>query len=144
MFTSIMVALDGSAQANDALAAAISIATLGNGHLHLVTVPQPIVVPAIDGMMSYPLPFDQGDMDKAAKTILNAGVGLVPEAVKSRTTTKILYGDPAHAIVDEAAKASIDLIVLGRRGLGTFAGLLLGSTTTKVSQLAPCAVLTVK
>jgi nucleotide-binding universal stress UspA family protein len=112
--------------------------------LRLVTVPQPLVIPAVDGTMSYPLPFDQGDMDRGAKVILDAGLSLVPDAIKGRTTTKILYGDPAHAIVDDAGKNETDLIVLGRRGLGTFTGLLLGSTTTKVSQLAPCAVLTVK
>lgn len=144
MFTSIMVALDGSLQAKDALTAAVAIASLGGGHMRLVTVPQPIIVSSIDGMMSYPLPFDQDDLEKSAKTILDSGLALVPDAIKGRTTTKILFGDPAHAIVDDAKQNATDLIVLGRRGLGTFTGLLLGSTTTKVGQLAPCAVLTVK
>jgi nucleotide-binding universal stress UspA family protein len=144
MFTSIMVALDGSPQANDALSAASAMANLTGGNLHLITVPQRILVPAMDGMMTYPLPFDQEEMVRSGKEILAAGLALVPEKLNGRTTTKILYGDPAHAIVEEAKTTAIDLIVLGRRGLGTFTGLLLGSTTTKVSQLAPCAVLTVK
>jgi nucleotide-binding universal stress UspA family protein len=144
MFTSIMVALDGSPQANDALNAAAAMANLTGGHLHLITVPQRILVPAMDGMMTYPLPFDQEEMVRSGKEILDAGLALVPDTLKGRTTTKILYGDPAHAIVEEAKNSTVDLIVLGRRGLGTFTGLLLGSTTTKVSQLAPCAVLTVK
>jgi nucleotide-binding universal stress UspA family protein len=56
----------------------------------------------------------------------------------------MVSGDPAHAIVEEAKGHKADLIVMGRRGLGSLTGLLVGSTTTKVAQLAPCAVLTVK
>jgi nucleotide-binding universal stress UspA family protein len=144
VFTSIMVALDGSHQANDALAAAAKLAGLAGGKLCLVTVPQQVFIPAIDGTMSYPMPFNKEDLDQSAKLTLDAAMDLVPDAIKSRTTARILYGDPAHAIVRYAADSGTDLIVLGRRGLGTISGLLLGSTTAKVSQLAPCAVLTVK
>jgi nucleotide-binding universal stress UspA family protein len=69
MFTSIMVALDGSPQANDALSAASAMANLTGGNLHLITVPQRILVPAMDGMMTYPLPFDQEEMVRSGKEI---------------------------------------------------------------------------
>ena len=144
MFTSIIVAIDGSKQSSEALAAAISLAGLTGGHLCLITVPQPIIVPVIDGTMSYPMPYSQDDLDRDAKATLDAALSSVPDGLKTRTVTNILYGDPAHCIVEKATEIGADLIVLGRRGLGTFTGLLLGSTTTKVGQLAPCAVLTVK
>lgn len=44
----------------------------------------------------------------------------------------------------EAKRAKADLIAMGRRGLGGVKGLLLGSVSHKVSQLADCSVLTVK
>ncbi len=144
MFTSILVAVDGSKHGSEAVGAAVAIAQLSGGHLTIATVPQPVMVPAIEGTMSYPMPYDKDDLDRDAKINLVAALALVPENLAARTTTSIIYGDPAHAIVEKAVKMDADLIVLGRRGLGTFMGILVGSTTSKVSQLAPCAVLTVK
>ncbi|GAA4202558.1 universal stress protein [Actinocatenispora rupis] len=50
-------------------------------------------------------------------------------------------GNPAHRLVAESAEA--DLVVLGRRGLGGFRGLLLGSVSTQVSAHAYAPVLVV-
>ncbi|HZA66021.1 MAG TPA: universal stress protein [Geminicoccaceae bacterium] len=58
--------------------------------------------------------------------------------------TLVEHGDPAHRIVDAAQHHGADLIVMGRRGHGDLKGLLLGSVSHKVSQLAACACLTVK
>lgn len=58
--------------------------------------------------------------------------------------TLVEHGDPAHQILEAAARHGVDLIVMGRRGLGDLKGLLLGSVTHKVCQLATCACLTVK
>ena len=52
-------------------------------------------------------------------------------------------GDPAHRIVEVARRENVELIVMGRRGLGDLKGLLLGSVTHKVAQAASCACLTV-
>ena len=53
-------------------------------------------------------------------------------------------GDPARVIAEHAGLHKVDLIVMGRRGLGGLEGLLLGSVSHKVAQLAPCACLTVR
>ena len=52
-------------------------------------------------------------------------------------------GDPASRIVDYARSHAVDLIVMGRRGLGDLAGLLRGSVSHKVGHLANCPCLTV-
>ncbi len=58
--------------------------------------------------------------------------------------TVVDVGDPAQSILDQAKKSGVDLIVMGRRGLGALPGLLLGSVSSKVVHLAECACLTVK
>ena len=54
------------------------------------------------------------------------------------------HGDPADQIVHAAERHDADLIVMGRRGHGDLKGLLLGSVSHKVCQLADTACLTVK
>jgi nucleotide-binding universal stress UspA family protein len=55
--------------------------------------------------------------------------------------TPLLSGDPAKCIVEQAEGAS--LIVVGSRGHGAFAGLMLGSVSAKCSAAASCPVLIV-
>lgn len=58
--------------------------------------------------------------------------------------TVLREGDPAAAILNLAREENADIIVMGRRGLGDLAGLLLGSVSHKVAHLAECACLTAK
>ena len=59
-------------------------------------------------------------------------------------SAKVVEGDPATAIIRAAKDCGADLVVLGRRGVSDLRGLLMGSVSHKVSQLAEVAVLTVK
>ena len=52
-------------------------------------------------------------------------------------------GDPAQIIIEFALTHRVDTIVVGRRGRGRLAGLLLGSVSQKLTALAPCNVLVV-
>lgn len=53
-------------------------------------------------------------------------------------------GNPAQTIIEYTKENSIDLIIIGNRGLGPFKEMMLGSVSHKVSQLASCPVLIVK
>jgi nucleotide-binding universal stress UspA family protein len=46
------------------------------------------------------------------------------------------WGDPAETIIETARRENADAIVMGRRGRGRLAGLLLGSVSQKVASLA--------
>lgn len=56
----------------------------------------------------------------------------------------IVVGDPAEMIVRFASEKQFDQIVMGPRGAGGIQGLLLGSVTSKVMQLARTPVLLMK
>ena len=53
-------------------------------------------------------------------------------------------GDAADCILAIAEQDEADLIVMGSRGLGKFADLLMGSVSHKVSHLSKCSCVTVK
>lgn len=53
----------------------------------------------------------------------------------------LLHGRPGSSIVDEARAMDADLIVVGSRGHGTIATMLLGSTASEIVDHAPCPVL---
>jgi nucleotide-binding universal stress UspA family protein len=61
---------------------------------------------------------------------------------KVRTITRA--GDPAKEILSVAGEEHVDIIVMGRRGMGGLAGLLIGSVSHEVTHRAECACLTVK
>jgi nucleotide-binding universal stress UspA family protein len=53
------------------------------------------------------------------------------------------WGDVTKSLLDIAASGSAKMIVVGRRGRGQLAGLLLGSASQKLVSLAPCPVVVV-
>jgi nucleotide-binding universal stress UspA family protein len=68
---------------------------------------------------------------------------LVERLNKAGITTQVAIPDavPAQGVLDAAEQNHADLIVLGSRGRGTFANLLLGSTAERVLRYAKVPVL---
>lgn len=66
------------------------------------------------------------------------------EAGARNVRTWLEDGDYADAILDVASDLGVDLIVIGRRGLGRIGSLFLGSVSNKVLQHAECDVTVVR
>ncbi len=64
------------------------------------------------------------------------------QGIKVDGVTKV--GNPARVIVDYARDEDVNHIVIGSRGLGSLKGIVLGSVSSKVIQLAGCPVTVVK
>jgi nucleotide-binding universal stress UspA family protein len=64
--------------------------------------------------------------------------------LKVNADTYTAVGDPAAVIASFAKKHRCSALVMGNRGHGKLAGLLLGSVALKVIQLAECPVTLVK
>ena len=67
----------------------------------------------------------------------------VREAGIGQVSVEVFVGEAADEILAFAEAAQPDLIVMGSRGHGRLAGLLLGSVAQKVTGLARCPVLVV-
>jgi nucleotide-binding universal stress UspA family protein len=73
-----------------------------------------------------------------------ASARAILDGAKVAYVTHIGIGEPAHVIAHYANEKAIDQIVMGTRGLGTVAGLVMGSVTTKVLSLTDVPVLLIK
>lgn len=138
MFKKILVATDGSENANEAVRNAADLASMASAETVLVLH----VCPA------YTADIDLQDTNrKIAERIVEDAGSIV--SVKGVDVQLMIEGDyPPEsvglAITDVAREKKVDLIILGSRGLSEVKGLLLGSVSNKVVQHAQCPVLVVK
>jgi nucleotide-binding universal stress UspA family protein len=144
----ILVALDGSGPANRALAVAVDLAVRYGSALHLVhVIPRPLVVSeelkdfARTEGVDLPVAVQ---MSSQGQSIIAAGRASMAGKELRDLRTEILTGDAAEQLLQYAREQAIELIVLGRRGVGQIRGLLMGSVSWKVNSLAECSVLTVR
>lgn len=140
MFDKILLAVDGSDHALRAAKQAAELArSIKPSEIHVVVAYEPIPIYLGEPNMQIAITSRKGEAEKILETAMKE-VGEVPCNVHSG----ILEGNPAEAILEVANTSKCDLIVMGSRGLGRLAGLLLGSTSQKVVAHAPCPVLIVR
>jgi nucleotide-binding universal stress UspA family protein len=139
MFKTVLLGVDGSEHALRAASLAGDLARCMRADLWVVVCFDPI--PAYLGHPNIQNAITER-MQQAEQILQPAleAVGETPGFVK----TEMLEGPPAEAILVVAEARSVDLIVMGTRGLGRLGGLVLGSQSQKVLANAACPVLLVK
>lgn len=143
MFHRILVAIDGSEHAKRALGEAVDIASQANAKLTVITVYQRPSALLLGGPIVPSI--DLGELEQALRDeheqLLEQALERVPENV---SVVKVLAeGQAAPAILAQARRDGSDLIVVGSRGRGGMASMLLGSVSHQVLQRSGVPVLVV-
>ncbi|MGY3393152.1 nucleotide-binding universal stress UspA family protein [Bradyrhizobium sp. USDA 3311] len=138
----IMVATDGSSGADRAVDVAAEIAKALSANLLIVTVADSLAFEQAQQMVR--AEGSTGDVLEAMTTqMLKTAEARARDLGASQIELQVGWGDITRSLIDIARGGSVEMIVVGRRGRGQLAGLLLGSVSQKLVSLAPCAVIVV-
>lgn len=139
----IVVGVDGSEHSLRTLEWAMKEAALHHAPLTVLTVHQvagsywtgsPIIYPA-----------DQPEEEKsrhAAEEAVSQAASRLGDAASATVTVRAVSGIPAQELINASHDA--DLLVVGSRGGGGFAGLRMGSVSSQVVHHAACPVVVVR
>lgn len=139
MFKNILVAVDGSEHALKAARIAGEIARAFGSNLRLITVYDQI--PAFLG---------EPNLQQAINARLEQAAAVIEPAlaeigkISGELEVEKLEGQVAEVVLAVIEVRSIDLVVMGTRGLGRLSSLLIGSQSQKVLAHANCPVLLVR
>jgi nucleotide-binding universal stress UspA family protein len=137
--TKILLATDGSEEAQLALSTAVDVATSTNSELHVVTVM---------GGRAYHM-----EMQEIVDQLRQRGKQMLDEQVKKaearggevrQAHVRLVEEHRDRAIVELAEELEVGLIVMGSRGLGGLRRALMGSVSDSVVRHAHCPVLVVR
>jgi nucleotide-binding universal stress UspA family protein len=131
----IVVGVDGSEQGNAALRWAFDEAAVHGGELTAVFAWQ---MPFLD----IPGAFDRKDVEALCKDFLVKTVASVEPDPTVPVQLLVAQGDVSESLIHAADGA--DMLVLGSRGRGGFAGLRLGSVSNECVAHANCPVVIVR
>ena len=148
MVSHILVAVDGSSHADRAVEFAADLAvkyeadlTVLNVVSYASTVPLALGAYAeLEGLYAE----SRSVLQTAGDKIVESSAERARRLGVANVFTTVELGSPAQTICETAEATGADVVVMGRRGLGDFSGLFLGSVTHKVAHAADCTVITVK
>ncbi len=138
MYEKLLVAVDHSHATEHVLNAARDLALLSNGEVWVLHLREREVMPRAGLVETETSDEAKAEVEAAVEELTKAGIkahGVV------RST---IYGYAAREIVEDAKQLDVGVIIMGSRGRGDLAGLVLGSTAHKVIHLADRPVLVVR
>jgi nucleotide-binding universal stress UspA family protein len=156
--TKILLAIDGSSEAELAARTAVDLAQMSDSELHVVYVADepPIGLPYLEanelGGVGMPDPILEEDLEEdlerrseqRGRELLDAEVERVRSAGGTVAQAHLMMGEAAREIVRLAEELGAGMIVMGSRGRGGLRRALLGSIADTVVRHAHCPVLVVR
>lgn len=141
MFHNILVAIDGSPDAEEALTQAIDLAESQHARLTIfssITTPPAVAYTSVSGEVAANLARDaEADTEK----ILRTAVERVPDGISVSTVAS--KGHVMPALLEQIKTGRHDLLIMGSRGRGAVRSVLLGSVSHYVLNHSPAPVLIV-
>lgn len=141
----VVVGVDGSLAAEKALDVAAELAAMSGATLHVVHVAHSSLSPDAQAYAESSMAGNEHTNTvraQAEATVRRAARRVRAMYAHVPVETEVLYGSPGHVLGPLGTHAG--LIVVGTRGHGGFAGLLLGSVSHRVIHEAPCPVMVVR
>jgi nucleotide-binding universal stress UspA family protein len=138
----ILVADDGSEGAAEAVALASSLPWPDDSAIRAISVFEPLPI-----RLAGPWPAPVVPSPELENAVAEQIAAINKHATERLAATgrsvdgMVRRGRAASAIVDEAGAFGADLVIIGSRGHGQIASLLLGSVSSEVVDQAPCPVL---
>jgi nucleotide-binding universal stress UspA family protein len=143
--TQILLATDGSDEAKLATEAAAELSKGTGSEVHLV-----YVLPTPAQLIGHHLYTDEvresliGGAERDAETFLKEQAEKISSDGGKVADTHLRSGDPDKEILRTAESLGVGLIVIGSRGLGSVARMLIGSVSDSVVRHAHCPVFVVR
>ncbi|HEY1198320.1 MAG TPA: universal stress protein [Thermoplasmata archaeon] len=142
-FARITVAIDGSPNSQDALAAAIDLADRYGSELTILSI-----APLVPVYLPSPNPYAATAVSESQVTryraLIDLAVKQAQEAGVSAVTGLCHEGVVVDEILSYLEMNPTDLVVVGSRGLSATKRLLIGSISSALVTHAPCPVLVVR
>jgi len=137
MFNTVLVGADDSRTARRAVEAAVEIAQMSSGRLHIVTAFE---------STSFSTSTDGGEFNGlTTESDVDALLQVLSFIARKKGIEPVLHaakGDPAEVVINTANKISADLVVVGNRGMKGVRRVL-GSVPNSIAHGAACSVLIV-
>jgi nucleotide-binding universal stress UspA family protein len=143
MLKHVLIGVDGSPASRHAAHTALSLATQTHATATLVyvlEVPHVVPVGPLSGYLTTAKPRTEADVQHAREELSE----LAREYPEVHTDRRVELGHAAETLCELANTLAVDLLVVGARGLGGGAKLLLGSVSDKLVHQAPCPVMVVR
>lgn len=139
----ILVGVDGSTESRKAANFAAQIARATGAS---VTVASAVFMP-VDGLgepdlVARAAEWREQERGLAIGYAREVSAALADQGIETETATPV--GPPAYALAELAKDTEVDLVVVGHRGRGAVARVLMGSVADRLVQISPKPVLVVR